>query len=304
MDASRTQTCRQQASTDPSGESDMFSGTSPYGAWTLEVVPCQAIRLHEDHDPSRAEPLVQAMARDGVQRHPIILARAPDHMLLHIDGANRLTALERLGCPHVVAQVVDYADPQIALTTWVHLTRLTLTTLQQAIASWPAQQIESITPAEAPTVLARERCVAVIVPTDGTVLALYSGMGLLDRVTAMRQLVATYGMPPVREALPEGAPVPGVQTLLARTPQATAAVMFGPLRKADVITLALDLGMPMPAGVTRHLLHGGRLLHVNAPLALLRAEMPVAEKAARLRATLARQQCRVYAEKTIVYEPL
>ena len=73
-------------------------------------------------------------------------------------------------------------------------------------------------------------------------------------------------------------------------------------RKAEVITLVGELGMTLPAGLTRHVLTCGRVLNVNVPLALLQADLPAAEKTARLQARLAGQCCRVYAEPTLVYE--
>ena len=64
----------------------------------LDVVALDDILLHED-----ADPLGQALERDGVQRHPVILAHTPEGSLLQLDGANRVTALRRLRCRHVVA---------------------------------------------------------------------------------------------------------------------------------------------------------------------------------------------------------
>jgi len=69
----------------------------------LDVVALDDILLHEDADTARADPLVQALERDGVQRHPVILAHTPEGSLLQLDGANRVTALRRLRCRHVVA---------------------------------------------------------------------------------------------------------------------------------------------------------------------------------------------------------
>src|SRR5262245_6294904 len=163
----------------PAWPSVVSSGTPPRGPCTLAVIPRAAIRLHEDYDTSRAMPLVQAMARDGVQCHPVIVAREPGNVLLHLDGANRLTALAQLQCPHVVAQVVEYADPQVELTTWVHLTRLAQATLQQDAEPWPAQHLETVAAADVSTILTQERCVAVVIDARGTALAVYSGMGLL-----------------------------------------------------------------------------------------------------------------------------
>jgi hypothetical protein len=207
---------------------------------SLNIVALDDILLHEDADAARAEPLVHAMACDGVQRHPVILAHTPEGLLVQLDGANRITALRRLGCQHVVAQVVDYADPAaVHLYTWMHLTCLPLPQKGHGTAVWQALAVE---------------------------------------------------------------PVPPAHAWLTQTPSANAAVVFALLRKADVITLVVELGMTLPAGLTRHILSCGRVLNVNVPLTLLQANLPAPEKTARLRARLAGQGYRVYAEPTLVYE--
>jgi hypothetical protein len=271
--------------------------------WSLEVVALYDILLHEEYNAARAEPLAQAMARDGMQRHPVIIARDLHGVLLHLDGANRITALQQLGCSHIAAQVLDYADPSaVQVDTWLHLTSLCHDEFLATAAQWHTCRVEPCTPLHALAQVTRGQSVAGIVWSHGEAATLHSSRGLADRVAAMRQLVALYENPLQRETLPATGMLSGVQALLSHMPQAKAAIAFAPMSKAEVMTLTLLMGLRLPAGITRHLITCGRLLHVNAPLSLLRSELSADEKTAWLQAHLAKQCRRFYAEPTIAYE--
>jgi len=278
-------------------------GQTPSAPWSLAVVALEDILIHEVHDPSRAEPLVKAIIRDGMQRHPVILAPHQDGRLVHLDGANRITALSRLGCRHVAAQLVDYADPAtVTLDSWWHLTRLSPRELRTAAAQWSDCELARLSTDRALDLLVQERTVAALVFDHGEAFILLSGMGLADRVAAMRQLTALYPGNVQREIRPDGDLLAGIRDLLSRNPQANVCVAFAPLRKADVITLACNMGTQIPAGITRHVITCGRGLNVNAPLSLLQSDLSAAEKTARLGEMLAGQRQRIYVEPTIVYE--
>jgi hypothetical protein len=110
-------------------------------------------------------------------------------------------------------------------------------------------------------------------------LNVYAALPGKNGAAVLRQLVAAYAIPAVRVPMPEAASlVASARAELVRTPCANAAVVFAPLRKADVITLVVELGMTLPA------------------------DLPAAEKTARLQARLAGQCYRVYAEPTLVYD--
>jgi hypothetical protein len=270
---------------------------------SLAVIALEDILLHEDHDATRAMPLVHAIARDGRQQHPVVVARDQAGPLIHLDGANRITALRHLGCRHIVAQMLDYANPAaVRLDTWVHLEGIEPAALRAAARAWRTASLEELSPAQATTLLTQEQVVAVVVFDHGEILAVRSGMGLAARVAALQQLTTVYTTPPLRETGPDVDLVAGLQGLLARTPEVNAGIAFAPLRKADVITLVCNLRLRLPAGITRHVVTCGRILHVNAPLALLQADCSAAEKTAQLQALLAGQRRRLYAEPTIQFE--
>src|SRR5512134_3629968 len=88
----------------------------------LRILPVEQLLLHEQHDAQRSEPLAMRLKTDEMLRNPPIVAPIPgESRFVVLDGANRVTALARLGIPHVVAQVVDYEDEELILDTWYHL---------------------------------------------------------------------------------------------------------------------------------------------------------------------------------------
>src|SRR3989442_13203852 len=91
----------------------------------LRFVAVDSLVPHEQHDPSRVERLVCRIREQGRLRNPPVVAPlppaaggSPRHVVL--DGANRSHALGAMGIPHVVVQVVAYADPPVRLSTWCH----------------------------------------------------------------------------------------------------------------------------------------------------------------------------------------
>jgi hypothetical protein len=64
----------------------------------------------------------------------------------------------------------------------------------------------------------------------------------------------------------------------------------------------LSGGRLFPAGITRHVVNCGRILHVNAPLSLLRSPHVLEKKVRQLEAMLATRRRRIYQEATIQFE--
>src|SRR5919106_2715690 len=90
---------------------------------TLKILPIECLILHEDHDLQRTLPLVQKMRAQGILRNPPIvmpLADGTDRYMV-LDGANRVTSLNEMEFPHIVAQVVKADDPHVNLQTWNHI---------------------------------------------------------------------------------------------------------------------------------------------------------------------------------------
>jgi hypothetical protein len=267
----------------------------------LQIVDLQSILLHELHDPSRAEPLGARIVQDGMQRHPVILAHNRYGPLVHLDGANRIAALSGLGCRHVAAQVVDYADPAaVTLDTWLHLARLQAADLLATAASWNCCALQAMAAEQALEMVNGGQAAAAVLFRDGHAFALLSGMGLADRVEAMQHLIDLQRGPVVREAMPQADVLAVIRHLL--NTRADACIVFATLTKADVITLASNMKALLPSGITRHIVSCGRVLNVNVPLSLLQSDLSGEEKNRRLTEMLAKRRQRVYTEPIVAYE--
>ena len=90
---------------------------------TLRILPLNDLILHEDHDRQRTLPLVAKLRAQGILRNPPIVMPLDDgsgrYMVL--DGANRVTSMQEMEFPHIVAQVVASDDPHVILQTWNHV---------------------------------------------------------------------------------------------------------------------------------------------------------------------------------------
>jgi len=89
----------------------------------LKILPIESLILHEDHDTQRTLPLVEKLRAAGILRNPPIVMPLMDgtHRYMVLDGANRVTALQEMEFPHIVAQVVAVDDPHVILQTWNHV---------------------------------------------------------------------------------------------------------------------------------------------------------------------------------------
>jgi len=90
---------------------------------TLHILPLASMLLHEDHDRQRTLPLVDRLRAQGILRNPPVVMPLPDRSgrYMVLDGANRVTALQEMEFPHIVAQVVEADDPNVELEVWNHV---------------------------------------------------------------------------------------------------------------------------------------------------------------------------------------
>src|SRR5215207_1963202 len=90
----------------------------------LRIVPLASLVEHEFNDAQRTEPLAKRLEVEGLLKNPPIVAPLEDDdqdRFVVLDGANRTMALNQLGYPHALVQVVPYTNPPVTLTTWHHL---------------------------------------------------------------------------------------------------------------------------------------------------------------------------------------
>lgn len=239
----------------------------------LRIVSARDVSLHEDADPVRVDRLVTRLRQDRVLRNPPVAAATSDDRYVVLDGANRTSALARLGAPVVALQVVDYADPAIRLDVWRHL----LVEPMDLVAALRATGL-SVDRAsrEAAAQALDERTVACYIVTDRD--------SFVVPLSRSRPLAATLSL---AVSAYKGAariyrvPTEDFEALAHEYGGASAIIVFPRLGKQDILEIAAS-PQKLPTGITRHLIPG-RALRLNLPLDGLTAPGDIVEKNRALR---------------------
>ncbi|HEY63893.1 MAG TPA: hypothetical protein G4O02_04925 [Caldilineae bacterium] len=268
----------------------------------LQVLPTANLVLHEHGDPRRVARLCERLREEGKLKNPPIVAPIPgSERFVVLDGANRTLALQKLGIPHVVAQVVSYDDPGVELHTWYHVvTGMSRKEFMAALEEVTGLRLIPCTLQEARAALAVGDAAAYIVFED----AVYRvGDGDRDRLADIRllnDLVAAYqGRAQIFRASNDV-----YEKQAPYYPDITALVVFPRYRPADIIALARE-GAKVPSGITRHIIPN-RALRINIPLSVLEADWPLEQKQAWLHDWLmermAANAIRYYSEPTFLFD--
>lgn len=270
----------------------------------LRIVPISAVMEHEYNDAQRTTPLVARIEADGVLKNPPIVTplEASGERYVVLDGANRFTALNQLGYPHILVQVVDYRPPETTLSTWHHaVAGMDPAALRQAMFAIEGLQLNPTDLLSARAELARRELIAYVLMVDGEVLAaraIHRGLHAHNRM--LNALVGAYKL--------HGKLHRTIADSIAETraifQDLTALVVFPNYEPAEVLALARDDEL-LPPGLTRHLIQG-RVLRTNFPLSELRGDEPLAAKNARLEEWVKRKfqhkEIRFYGESTFLFD--
>jgi len=263
----------------------------------LRIVATRDLLLHEDPESGRVDRLCEALPRDGVLRNPPIVTPGPDGRMVVLDGANRATALARLGIRYAVAQVVDYARPDIRISTWRHHVHDDGRLRPRAARMHGARALAPFAIADAEAALAAGRAAAFLADRKGVMLI--GERGGAEASGPVSELVALYRGAYDVHRVESGTP----DRVDAEYGRGTL-VVFPSFAKEDIVRLALGAGR-LPAGITRHLVPG-RALRINVPLDWLDAASDAAHKQAELDAMMQRRRLahgvRYYEESTFLFD--
>lgn len=265
----------------------------------LQILPADKVKLHEHHDPQRTEPLYNRIENDQILKNPPLVAPLSngekEYMVL--DGANRVTALKKMGIPHILAQVVDPDSPQVGLKTWNHVIWNIKT--EQLIDAIDAISYVSCEPYQADEFDFDAKTAGFMQTPDGPFerIALpETGM----RSIAINDIVASYmGISRYdRTQIEDLAKIPGMYNELA------ALIVFPPFTIHDVFRFTNENKL-LPAGVTRFSV-APRALRVNYPLGNLAGDASREEKQELLnefiKIRMNLKGVRVYTEPTVLYD--
>jgi hypothetical protein len=294
----------------------VVSGATHYNADMqlpdLRVLPLNALVPHERTDPRRVNPLTERLQHEDVLRNPPIVAPFDGRRFVVLDGANRTTAFQTLGVPHILAQVVPYE--KVHLHVWHHaITQCSMLDLLDQVRGIAGLRLSEGDLMSARAALARREALAFIALDDGSpipddttlehppsAILLSGGNTLVQRTELLNQLVDVY------EGCSKIQRTAGDSLVEARHafPDASAVVVFPRYEPAEIIDLART-GVRLPAGITRHVLPL-RALRLNYPMDVLRADLPLSQKQAHLsewvHERVLSRSVRTYVEPTVMFD--
>ena len=135
----------------------------------LRMLPTELLIPHEDSDPRRVDKLCDRLKYEGCLKNPPIVASIPGtNKYVILDGANRVMALKKMGVPHVVAQLVSYADTDLILDTWYHVVSgMKIEEFEEALTKVTGLRLKKCSLEEAREALATNYAAAYIINDTG-----------------------------------------------------------------------------------------------------------------------------------------
>lgn len=278
----------------------------------LRLLPIDSLVLHEYADDKRVARLEERLRTDGFLKSPPIVAPIPGtNRYVVLDGANRTSAVKRIGCPHILVQVVDYASDQVQLTTWHHLiTGRSPETFLREIKSVDSLLLAPTTIGDARKLLVEGAILSYIVtpPAPGQVYTVTEPeQGTTDEeppayTALLNAMVDTYKGDP--EVTIHRVNTDNLAELMLLYEQISGLVVFPPYTPNDIVNLA-KAGTVVPTGITRHII-SHRALRVNVPMSLLCGDDAIEEKnewwLEQIKRKLALNQIRHYQESTYLFD--
>lgn len=265
----------------------------------LKIVPVSHIKLQEYVQKNRMGLLAQSIKEEGILRNPPIVTNFFNDTYLHLDGANRITAVSLLKYPNCLVQVVDYTDPShVHLMSWSHVISTKKDQILRKLKKIPNIEIKEIKSFHHRS-LYRPYIVCVFVFNDGEVYEITSKGSFVDFMKHMGDVVALYADAHVERVF-SASPwnTESIMARFERYPENNLFVAFPTFSPQQVMTL-VDRGVLMPAGITRHVVYR-RKLNVNLPLKYL--SMPIEKANVELQKFLQHRTVRLYEEPVIYFE--
>ena len=272
----------------------------------LEIVPVELVTPHEHIDHKRVNRLMERLEDDGRLVNPPVTTYWKGRYVI-LDGATRYSALQRLGYPHAIVQVVDQAQAGFELHTWYHAIAAEgdspdippFAELEAQLRPIAGLTLRPITAEESRQALEQPAALCYFLARDGQLTLAEVAPGA-SRVAVMNAIVDTYNAwGSVERTL-----LTDIDRLLAQFPRLVAVAVFPQFAPADVFDAAAQ-GDFLPAGLTRFVIPG-RILRLNADLERLKRAEPLAEKRAWfndfLGGKLARSRLRYYQEPVVLLD--
>ncbi|MBI5933478.1 MAG: hypothetical protein HY867_07190 [Chloroflexi bacterium] len=268
----------------------------------LRILPLQDLILHEDHDRQRTLPLVAKLRAQGILRNPPIVMPLDDGTgrFMVLDGANRVTSLQEMEFPHIVAQVVKANDPHVNLQTWNHvvwgMSPKALMNELRKIKSLDIIKVDTHKSVDAPKYMP----VQVRLPDGKLHMLMEEPSELPEHIAILHKVVNTYK----NRASLDRTSQTLAESFNSIYPDLTALIIFPNFKIKTVLKLA-GQNIVLPTGITRFTA-SPRALHLNYPLHELSSGKPIEYKGEYLKhwiqERIKNKGVRHYAEATFLFD--
>jgi len=269
---------------------------------TLKILPLDQLILHEDHDLQRTLPLVEKLRAQGILRNPPIVMPLTDGSgrCMVLDGANRVTSLQEMEFPHIVAQVVASDYPHVNLQTWNHvvwgMSMKTLISSLKKVKGIKLIKVDTQKSFDAPKYTPMQ----IRLPDGSFYILEETPSDLPTHIDTLHEIVNTYKS---HASLDRTS-----QTLIDSFKKVysdlTALIIFPRFKIKTVLKLA-GQSIVLPTGITRFTI-SPRALHLNYPLHELSSGKPIEYKEAYLQhwvgERVKNKRVRQYVEATFLFD--
>lgn len=267
----------------------------------LRLISFKNIQFQEESDPKRIEKLVSAFTKSGQLKDPPIVAKGLGKKLLQIDGTTRISALKKLGCSHIVCQVVDYKDTsQVFIKSWVHVSKVKKDSFIRRIKKIKGVKTENFRLGLGLTLTGHPLAIASIIFRDGKGLSVIGNSNLVKRVRLIRKVVDQYSQLIKRDHEVSIEGMTQLKDFFARHKDKNVALFFPTFSTQEIFSL-MQKGITLPAGITRHIIKG-RTLRINYPVEMLKKGISLVNKTKYFNKFLSELDFRFYEESTYMVE--
>lgn len=240
----------------------------------LKFISTDLLVSHEDTDPRRVEKLVTRVMQEQVLKNPPIVTNIPDdERYMILDGANRSMTFKTMGVPHIVVQLVSYADPGVELDTWYHVVSgMPIEVFEQELTKVTGLDLEAVPLITAREALATNVAAAYIISDRGARIVVSPEGKMLHDIHLLNKIVDAYkGKADIYRASNDI-----WEKQKPYYPDITALIVFPKFNPADILMIAKN-GEKVPSGITRHIIPQ-RALHINIPLSVLNSNWTLTQK--------------------------
>lgn len=267
----------------------------------LRIVRSADLRPHEAVDVSRAHRLIQSLRNEGYLKNPPVvlpLSEEPEQYVV-LDGANRTTAFQKMGFPHMLVQV---ARTGVEVRSWNHaLMGDDPQSLIEVISEIAGVTVSGSDPERASEWLKNHGAAAYLATPDGKAALIETA----DR--SARQQVELLG-----EVVDKYLSAYRVERTSARYPDGLATVypdlaglVVHRQFSVEEVVEVVSQGVLFPSGLTRFVI-SPRALRLNFPIAMLADRSSLESKKRALeqwiRRRIEEQRVRYYAESTFLFD--